>query len=118
MAELSFPSSDAEPGSPGSARSPRALRRWISALLGFVIGFVVGAVIMAAVWIVTFARAISGEATLDLPGVIGIERTDGMTATVIGPLFLFAPIIVALVGAAIGAIARVRDPRPTPHLGG
>ncbi|HWH26797.1 MAG TPA: hypothetical protein VNT53_09155 [Pseudolysinimonas sp.] len=85
-------------------------QRWIGGLVGFVIGFLIGAVVAGGIWLVTFARALDGQSTLNIPGFITVDQTADTADTVLGPLFVFAPLIVAIVGTVVGAL--LRPPRP------
>lgn len=83
----------------------------IGGMTGFLIGCVLAAVAAAAFWIITFARALGGEAVLEIPGVIGVvEREDGVR-TSIGPLLLLSPFLCGALFAVLGALIASRWPR-------
>jgi hypothetical protein len=96
----------------GGTGGSRATRRLLRALLGGVVGFLLGTVAMAVVWLVTFARALEGAEPFAVPGFIAVTRADGFAGTELGPLFVFAPVVLGVVAAVVAAALPVRAGGP------
>lgn len=93
-----------EPESSGG-REPSALgRAMLDGMLGFVSAFVLGVALMGVLWLVVFARAIAGEPTPDVPGLVTVLESGATVSTVVGPLAVFGPLVLGTVGA-VAAIA-------------
>lgn len=97
-------------------RIERRRRRVHAVTIGLifaVVGFLLGVVLVGIVWLITFARALSGESTLNLPGLIEVVEEPDMTATVLGPLLLLSPLMFAAIAAMLGFLVTVT--RPPAH---
>lgn len=91
-------------------RSPLG-RVVLNGTVGFVTTFVVAVAIVGVTWLIVFARAIAGQPTLDVPGFITVVEHGTSVSTLIGPLAVLGPLIVAVAGAGIaiavgGLVAR------------
>jgi hypothetical protein len=90
-------------------RGPRALTY---GLAGAVLGFLIGTLAIGVLWIVVFSQALSGQPTLQIPGVIEVAEGADYVSAILGPALLLAPLVLAIVGVVVGVlIARARKRR-------
>ena len=96
----------------------RSLVVGLAGLGGAVIGLLVGIVGVAAVWIVAFSAALSGQSGAGVPFIVSTGASGEDVVATTGPGAIIIPLALCVVGLVIGILiaraSRRRGGRDTP----
>jgi hypothetical protein len=87
-----------------SAASGRSLAVGLAGLGGGVIGLLIGIVGVAAVWIVAFSAALSGQAGAGVPFVVSTGASGSDVVATTGPGAILIPLVLCVAGLVAGIL--------------
>lgn len=90
-----------------------AKRTAVAAVSGGVIGALLGILIVSAAWLWVFAQSMNGAA-YDLYPFVRSEVHGDAAAAAVGPAGMALPILLLLLGAALGRLLVIRRLRRAP----
>jgi hypothetical protein len=102
-----------------SVTGSRSLAVGLAGLGGAVVGLLLGIVGVAAVWIVAFSAALSGEPGAGVPFIVSTGASGADVVATTGPGAIIIPLVLCVVGLVIGILiaraSRRRGGRDNPY---